>query len=90
MVIKNREKKFDTIVIGIGAMGSSTLYQLAKNNKSVLGIEQSNIPNSVGSSHGINRIIRLAYSEHPAYVPMLRRAYELWYDLEKNCNEKRR
>ena len=88
MVIKNREKKFDTIVIGIGAMGSSTLYQLAKNNKSVLGIEQSNIPNSVGSSHGINRIIRLAYSEHPAYVPMVRRAYELWYDLEKNCNEK--
>ena len=32
MVIKNREKKFDSIVIGIGAMGSSTLYQLAKNN----------------------------------------------------------
>lgn len=88
MVIKNREKKFDTIVIGIGAMGSSTLYQLAKNNKSVLGIEQSNIPNYIGSSHGINRIIRLAYSEHPAYVPMLRRAYELWHDLEKNCNEK--
>ncbi len=88
MVIKNREKKFDTIVIGIGAMGSSTLYQLAKKNKSVLGIEQSNIPNYIGSSHGINRIIRLAYSEHPAYVPMLKRAYELWDDLEKNCNEK--
>ena len=88
MVIKNLEKKFDTIVIGLGAMGSSTLYQLAKNKKSVLGIEQSNIPNSIGSSHGINRIIRLAYSEHPAYVPLLRRAYELWYDLEKVSNEK--
>ena len=64
MVIKNREKKFDSIVIGIGAMGSSTLYQLAKNNKSVLGIEQSNIPNSVGSSHGINRIIRFYNSPY--------------------------
>ena len=69
-------------------MGSSTLYQLAKNKKYVLGIEQSNIPNSIGSSHGINRIIRLAYSEHPAYVPLLKRAYELWYDLEKASNEK--
>ena len=88
MVIKNLEKKFDTIIVGLGAMGSSTLYQLAKKNKSVLGIEQSDIPNSIGSSHGINRIIRLAYSEHPSYVPMLRRAYELWYDLEQTCNEK--
>ncbi|MFL2664879.1 MAG: N-methyl-L-tryptophan oxidase [Dehalococcoidia bacterium] len=88
MVIKNLDKKFDTIVIGLGAMGSSTLYQLAKKKKKVLGIEQSDIPNLYGSSHGINRIIRLAYSEHPSYVPMLMRAYELWYDLEEQCKEK--
>jgi hypothetical protein len=41
-------------------------------------IEQFDIPHDLGSSHGVNRIIRLAYAEHPNYVPLLRRAYELW------------
>ena len=35
-----------------------------------------------GSSHGETRIIRLAYFEHPSYVPLVRRAYELWRELE--------
>jgi sarcosine oxidase len=37
----------------------------------------------MGSSHGITRIIRLAYYEHPSYVPLLLRAFELWDDLER-------
>ena len=75
-------KKYDCIVVGLGAHGSSTLYHLAKNGLNVLGIEQFKVAHSFGSSHGLSRIIRLAYFEDPAYVAMLRRAYTLWSELE--------
>ena len=58
-------------------MGSAALLHLARRGASVLGLERFDIPNTRGSSHGATRIIRLAYFESPAYVPLLRRAYEL-------------
>jgi sarcosine oxidase len=73
---------YDVIIIGVGGMGSAAAYQLAKRGKRVLGIERFDIPHSFGSSHGISRIIRLPYYEDPAYVPLLRRAYELWREIE--------
>jgi sarcosine oxidase len=79
---------FDAIVIGVGGMGSATLYHLAKRGLNVLGIEQFDIPHDMGSSHGLTRIIRLAYYEDPSYVPLLRRTYELWADLERESGEK--
>lgn len=80
--------RFDTIVIGIGGMGSATAYHLAKRGKKVLGLERFDIPHEMGSSHGVTRIIRLAYYEHASYVPLLKRAYELWHELEQTANEK--
>ena len=80
-------QEFDCIVIGVGAMGSATLYNLAKRGRRVLGLEQFDIPHAEGSSHGVNRIIRLAYYEHPSYVPLLRRAYELWSEIESIAGE---
>jgi sarcosine oxidase len=79
---------YDVIVIGVGGMGSATAYHLARRRKKVLGIEQFDIPHQLGSSHGVNRIIRLAYAEHPSYVPLLRRAYELWRELENSTGER--
>lgn len=79
---------YDVIVIGVGAMGSATVYELAKRGKRVLGLERFDIPNDQGSSHGVNRIIRLAYYEHPSYVPLLRRSYELWHEIESRASEK--
>jgi sarcosine oxidase len=74
---------YDAIVVGVGGMGSAALYHLARRGaRGVLGLEQFEIPHDKGSSHGLSRIIRLAYWEHPAYVPLLRRAYELWHELE--------
>lgn len=73
---------YEVIVVGIGAMGSATLYHLAKRGLNTLGIEQFDIPHEMGSSHGLTRIIRLAYYEDPSYVPLLRRAYQLWHELE--------
>lgn len=74
---------YDVIVAGVGGMGSAALMHLADRGKRVLGIEASTVPNSLGSSHGETRIIRLAYFEHSSYVPLLRRAYALWRQLEK-------
>ena len=80
--------EFDVIVVGVGGMGSATVYQLASRGLLVLGIDRYNIPNRMGSSHGISKIIRLAYHEDPSYVPLVRRSYELWHQLEKMVNEK--
>jgi sarcosine oxidase len=73
---------FDVIVIGLGGMGSAAAAHAASRGKRVLGIEQFQPAHDQGSSHGRSRVIRLAYFEHPAYVPLLRRAYELWRQLE--------
>jgi sarcosine oxidase len=75
-------RSFDVIVVGIGAMGAAACWQLAQRGVKVLGLEQFGIAHRLGSSGGISRMIRLAYYEHPDYVPLLRRAYELWEELE--------
>ena len=79
---------FDAIVIGLGGMGSAALDHLARRGLRVLGVEQFTIPHVLGSSHGLTRIIRLAYFESPKYVPLLRRSYELWHELEREAGEK--
>ncbi|MFL5760138.1 MAG: N-methyl-L-tryptophan oxidase [Thermomicrobiales bacterium] len=78
---------YDVIVIGVGGMGSAACAALAQRGKRVLGLERFDIPHAMGSSHGVNRIIRLAYYEDPSYVPLLRRAYELWRELESGFGE---
>lgn len=81
-------RHYDAIVIGVGGMGSAAVYHLARRGLRTLGLEQFDIPHDRGSSHGTNRIIRLAYWEHPSYVPLLRRAYELWRELEHLAGER--
>ncbi len=80
--------RFDVIVVGVGGMGAQACYQLARRGQRVLGLERYDIPHAMGSSHGVNRIIRLAYFEHPSYVPLLRRAYALWRELEQAAGER--
>jgi len=79
--------KFDVIVAGVGAMGAQTCWHLARRGQRVLGLDRYDIPNAMGSSHGVHRIIRLAYFEHPSYVPLLRRAYSLWRETEQLAGE---
>ena len=81
------ETRYDAIVIGLGGMGSASAYHLARRGRRVLGLEQYQPLHELGSSHGLTRIIRLAYHEDPAYVPLLRRAYELWHELETTAGE---
>lgn len=72
---------FDVIVVGVGSMGAAACFQLAKRGVRVLGLDRFDIPNNLGSAGGFSRMIRLAYFEHPDYVPLLRRSYVLWEEL---------
>ncbi len=81
-------ERYDAIVVGVGGMGSAALFHLARRGKRALGLERFDVPHELGSSHGLSRIIRLAYFEDPSYVPLLRRAYELWRELERESNER--
>lgn len=76
---------YDVIVAGLGAMGSATTYHLARRGARVLGLEQFASGHTLGSSHGDSRIIRELYYEHPLYVPLVQRAYELWELLEEEA-----
>ncbi len=74
---------YQAIVLGLGGMGSAAAFHLAARGCRVLGLDQFTSPHDRGSSHGATRVIRQAYFEHPSYVPLLLRAYELWRDLEQ-------
>ena len=79
--------QFDVAVIGLGGMGSAALAHCATRGASAIGIEQFGIAHHLGSSHGKSRMIRKAYFENQAYVPLVLRAYELWRELERTAGE---
>lgn len=74
---------WDVVVIGCGGFGSACLSELARRGLRVLGVDQFAPPHDRGSSHGESRIIRKAYFEHPDYVPLLHRAWDLWQELSE-------
>jgi sarcosine oxidase len=73
---------YDVAVIGLGAMGSAAISHLAARGLKVIGFEASSPAHGLGSSHGDSRLIRMGYFEDPCYVPLLKRAYENWRQLE--------
>lgn len=81
-------KEYNTIVIGLGAVGSAALYFLSKNIPQVMGIDRFDPPHSMGSSHGEIRITRLAVGEGQEYVKLARRSQEIWNLMEQESSEK--
>ena len=77
----------DVIIVGAGGMGTAAAYHLAERGRRVLVLERFHLAHDRGSSHGLTRIIRLAYFEHPSYVLLLRRAFDLWRALESQTGE---
>jgi sarcosine oxidase len=69
---------YDVIVVGLGGMGVASADALAGRGLRVLGMDQFDIGQLRGASHGRSRIVRMAYFESPDYIPLLRRAYALW------------
>lgn len=80
-------KLYDCIVLGTGGVGSAACWQLSRRGAAVLGLDRFPPGHDRGSSHGQTRIIRQAYFEHADYVPLLRRAYELWAELEQTTGQ---
>ncbi|XP_077863007.1 peroxisomal sarcosine oxidase-like [Saccoglossus kowalevskii] len=78
----NQDYIWDAVVVGAGVEGSSTAYNLSKNNQKTLLLEQFGLPHSRGSSHGQTRIIRYGYSE-PYYSAMMPECFRIWHDVEK-------
>ena len=72
----------DVIVVGLGSMGSQALWRLARRGVRAVGFDRFRPPHTLGSHHGGSRIIRTAYYEAPDYVPLARRSFELWRELE--------
>jgi sarcosine oxidase len=78
----------DVAVVGLGAMGAHALWRLARLGVRVIGVDQFAPPHERGASHGGSRIIRTAYAEGPAYVPLLRESWRLWAELEGVTGER--
>lgn len=72
----------DVMVVGLGAMGSATVFHLAKKGVRTLGIDRYSPPHVHGSSHGQTRITRLAIGEGEQYVPLVLRSHEIWREIE--------
>lgn len=81
-------RRFDVVVIGLGGIGGSAAFHVASRGARVLGLDQFPIAHALGSSHGQTRLIRLAYFEHPDYVPLLLRSWDLWRDLERRSTRR--
>src|SRR5579862_9701262 len=83
---------YDVAVIGAGAMGAATAWQLARRAERegraprVLVLERFAPGHDRGSSHGPSRIIRLTY-EHADYVRLAAEAYAAWEELERDASE---
>lgn len=86
---RKQDVKFDVAVVGLGGIGSAILAHCSTRRRArVIGLEQFEPAHDLGSSHGKTRMIRAAYFENPAYVPLVLRSYELWRELERNADEK--
>src|SRR5271157_362391 len=77
----------DVAVVGLGAMGAATLYQLARRGVAAVGIERYDPPHSMGSSHGETRVTRCAVGEGDHYVPLVQRSHAIWRELEAETGE---
>jgi sarcosine oxidase len=77
--------RYDVAVVGLGGMGSAILAHCAMHGAAVVGVEQFTRGHDLGSSSGKSRLIRKAYFENAAYVPLLQRAYDLWRKLERDA-----
>ncbi len=80
-------ERVEVAVVGLGAMGSAALYQLAKRGVRAVGLDQYAPPHRSGSSHGETRITRQAVGEGEAYVPLVSNSHRIWRELEAETGD---
>lgn len=80
---------YDVIVLGLGAMGSATLYQLSEQSRvagetlRLLGVDQFHSPHEWGSSLGESRITRSANHRGQPYIHLAQRSQTLFQAIAK-------
>lgn len=79
---------YDVAIIGLGAVGSATTYQLSKTPLNIIGIDRFHPPHQMGSSHGETRITRLAVGEGEDYVALAKRSHEIWAEIQAKTGKK--
>ena len=87
-IIGRMGDSYDVVVIGLGGIGGHAALRLAERGRSVLGLDAYRPPHTLGSSHGNSRVIREAYFEGLQYMPLIRRAYTLWNELEQRLGRR--
>ena len=80
-------QRFDVLVVGLGAMGAATLYQLSRLGIRAAGLDRYAPPHTLGSTHGETRLTRLSIGEGDAYVPFAARSHEIWREVEQEVGE---
>ncbi|MBK5548854.1 N-methyl-L-tryptophan oxidase [Pseudomonas sp. TH03] len=80
-------ERCEVAVLGLGAMGAATVYQLAKAGVKVIGVDRYHPPHTQGSSHGDTRITRLSVGEGAQYLPIVRNSHRIWRELEALSGE---
>jgi len=78
----------DVIVVGLGTMGSAAAEGLARRGATVIGLDRWAPPHEHGAHSGGTRIMRLAYAEGASYVPLIRRSWELWGELQSRAGQR--
>lgn len=86
--MSDQRAKYEVVIIGLGAVGSATLFQLSKSGKRILGIDRFEPPHTLGSSHGESRITRLAVGEGEDYVALAKRSHQIWREIESETGAK--
>lgn len=77
----------DVIILGLGAMGAASAFQLSERKLKVLGLDRYTPPHAFGSTHGETRITRVACGEGLEFTPLARRSHEIWRALETRSNQ---
>ena len=77
----------DVVVVGLGAFGSAALWRLAERGVAVTGVERYSLGHSLGSSHGLTRLFRVACQEHPDLPAIAMKSLELWSSLSEQTGK---
>jgi len=82
-----RPREYGCVVVGAGGVGTSIAYHLPRTPGQTLVLERFYENHAFGSSHGKTRILRTAYAEGAAYVPLVLRARRLWQRLGREARQ---
>ncbi len=86
-VARASSRRSRVVVVGAGAFGGWTAWHLLRAGAEVVLVDAWGAGNARASSGGETRVIRAVYGPDRVYVEMVRRAFELWRELDDEIAE---